>query len=319
MTQDKKAYIEFCQSEQNIPLFMKSDWLDAVCTEGVDWDVVLSKNKGGDIVCILVFLIKKKWGLTFLTEPPLSPYCGIWFRDTKGQTSHEQYHFIKSHISSLIHQLPRFHFAHFRFSTLLTDWQPFYWAGFKQTTAYTYRLDLTQTRPLFSQFNQNTQRNIAKAKKHYVVNTEGSFKHFLTINRLVFERQSKQYPIAGSVWQQVEALLSRHNQRRILFAQNTEGVIDAAVYIVYDGQTAYYLAGGSTDKGRQLGAMHLLLSEAIDEAQRLGCTVFDFEGSMLKGVESFFRGFNGVLTPYFKVWKYRNAVFEWLDGVRKVF
>jgi hypothetical protein len=31
--------------------------------------------------------------------------------------------------------------------------------------------------------------------------------------------------------------------------------------------------------------------------------VFDFEGSMLKPVEHFFRGFGGGQTPYLQVWK----------------
>ena len=72
------------------------------------------------------------------------------------------------------------------------------------------------------------------------------------------------------------------------------------------------MAGGSTDAGRLHGAMHGLLARAIEEAAATGCTVFDFEGSMLRGVEPFFRGFGGELTPYFRVYKFANKLLEHL-------
>ncbi len=44
----------------------------------------------------------------------------------------------------------------------------------------------------------------------------------------------------------------------------------------------------------------------IEKAKELGCEVFDFEGSMLKGVERFFRSFGPELKPFYtinKAWK----------------
>ena len=98
------------------------------------------------------------------------------------------------------------------------------------------------------------------------------------------------------------------NRRKLFFAKNTEGAIEAAIYVIFDDKTAYYLAGGATDEGRLRGAMHGLLARAIEEAAAAGCTIFDFEGSMLQGVEPFFRGFGGELTPYFRVYKFANKL-----------
>lgn len=317
MTQDKTAYINLCQTEKSIPLFMHKEWLDAVVTEGASWQVVLAKDEKEQIIGALTFQMKKKWGFTVISEPLLSPFCGVWIKPVHHQKQHETYHFIKKILDELIRQLPFFHFAHFRFSTSLTDWQPFYWAGFKQTTRYTYQLDLTKGNNLFAQFNQNTQRNIKKAAQRFKISTSDDIDKLLVINNLTFERQNKKSPIPYSIWQRLDAFLKNSNQRTFYLARNTEGSVEAAIYIVFDKKTAYYLAGGSTETGRKFGAMHYLLGQAIQDAQAKGVEVFDFEGSMLQGVEAFFRGFNGELKPYFTVWKYGNRLLSFIDTMRK--
>ncbi len=326
MKQNKLDYIALCQIEETIPIFMQNGWLDAVITEGSSsWQVVLAKDKKGQIIGALTFQMKQKWGLTVLSETPLSPFCGIWFKKIDNQKQHEQYHFIKKILAELIQQLPPFHFANFRFSTALIDWQPFFWAGFQQTTRYTYQLDFTKTDNLFANFNQNTQRNIRKAEQHFQITQSNDLDKFLTISNLTFERQKLKNPAPHSIWQNADTYLKKTGQRVIYFATNTdgtsrdnrEGEAEAVVYIVFDKKTAYYLAGGATEIGRKQGAMHLLLGQAIEDAKAKGLDTFDFEGSMLKGVESFFRGFNATLTPYFKVWKYQNRFLSLFDMLRK--
>jgi lipid II:glycine glycyltransferase (peptidoglycan interpeptide bridge formation enzyme) len=317
MIKDKALYINLCSSEDSIPLFMQKGWLDAVMTEGSSWDVALSKDDNGDISAALVFILKKKWGFTVISEPLLSPFCGVWIKHNPHQKQHEQYHFVKKTLDALIKQLPHFHYANFRFSTALTDWQPFYWAGFQQTTRYTYQLDLTKEENLQKQFNQNTQRNIRKGALHFKLSTSNEIDTLLTISNLTFERQQLKSPIPYSVWQRLDAFLKENNQRTLYTALNTEGSVEAAIYIVYDKKTAYYLAGGATATGRKYGAMHFLINQAIEDAQKQGIEIFDFEGSMLHGVEAFFRGFNPVLTPYFSVWKYSNRFLSFIDSLRK--
>ncbi len=317
MSKDKALYINLCASESSVPLFMQPEWMDAVITEGSTWEVALSKDEKGEILAAMVFEKKKKWGLTVLNEPLLTPFCGVWFKSLLHQKQHEQYHFVKSTLDELICQLPPFHYAHFRFSTNLTDWQPFYWADFKQMTRYTYQLNLATDDNLFAQFKYNTQRNIKKGKQHFQVVVSDDLDKWLIINNLTYHRQNIKNPIPNSVWQRVDAFLKNKGQRNIYFSQNTEGVVEAAIYIVFDKKTAYYIAGGTTETGRNLGATHVLLWHAIQEAQKRGFELFDFEGSMLHGVEAFFRGYNGVLTPYYSVWKYRNRLLSFVDTLRK--
>jgi lipid II:glycine glycyltransferase (peptidoglycan interpeptide bridge formation enzyme) len=309
MTAQKSAYIRLCATA-DVPIFMQNWWLDAVCREG--WSVALAYDEKEEIEAALVFAKRQKWGLTTLSEPILTPFCGVWWRQKTFKKTYDKIVYEKKYLQKLIAQLPSAHRYSFRLQTTLTDWQPFYWAGWRQETRYTYRLPVENLTTVFDNFNDNTKRNIRKAAQNFTISNTDNFDKFLEINALTYKRQGISQPIPLPIWQAVERVLSEKNKRRLFFAQNTEGVFDAAIYVIFDNQTAYYLAGGSTDAGRSRGAMHGLLARAIEEAAAAGCTVFDFEGSMLQGVEPFFRGFGGALTPYFRVYKYANKLLEHL-------
>lgn len=63
------------------------------------------------------------------------------------------------------------------------------------------------------------------------------------------------------------------------------------VFCIYYKHTCYYLPGGVNKPAGVQGVNNLLVQKSIDKAKELNCTVFDFEGSMLKGVGNFFRNF----------------------------
>lgn len=75
----------------------------------------------------------------------------------------------------------------------------------------------------------------------------------------------------------------------------------ACTFMVHDRRTAYYLLGGYDAEDRHHGAGALAILTSIEEAQRRGLAVFDFEGSMIPAIERFFRGFGGELVHYFTV------------------
>ena len=309
ITTEKMLYAQLC-TVADVPIFMQNWWLDAVCTEG--WSVVVSLNEKGDIEAALTFATRQKLGFKTLSEPVLTPFCGVWFRQKTFKRRHEAIFYEKKHLQKLIEQLPSAHRYSFRLHVSLKDWQPFFWAGWQQETRYTYRLNIENLATVFENFNENTKRNIRKSAQNFTIESGDNFDKFLEINALTYKRQQIKNPISLQTWQSVEQVLTEKNARSIFFAKNTEGSYEAAVYVIFDNSTAYYLAGGSTELGRSKGAMHGLLWQAIQEAAARGCRVFDFEGSMLQGVEPFFRGFGGELTPYFRVFKYSNRFLKYL-------
>ncbi len=88
----------------------------------------------------------------------------------------------------------------------------------------------------------------------------------------------------------------------------SNNVLIGAVFCAYDSKTCYYLFGGTNKNSEIQGINNLLILKAIENAKHLGCSVFDFEGSMLVGVEKFFRGFGGKLIPYYTVNKGNLAI-----------
>ena len=73
-------------------------------------------------------------------------------------------------------------------------------------------------------------------------------------------------------------------------------------FIAWQESSAYYLAGGGDPELRASGAHSLILWEGIRFTAQY-TDLFDFEGSMIPGVERFFREFGAIQTPFFTITK----------------
>ena len=93
--------------------------------------------------------------------------------------------------------------------------------------------------------------------------------------------------------------MRRYGARAMLFACDEADRVHAVAYVVCDRRSAYYLMGGGDPQLRTSGASSLLLWEAISQSR--AASVFDFEGSMLRPVERFFRAFGGRQAPYLHI------------------
>jgi hypothetical protein len=311
MNNNKVDYIKLCESEATIPIFMQAWWLDAVCTEGgLSWDVAMAKDKNGSTTAILVYALRKKWGLDIITVPHLTKFMGLWQSPLPYSTHYENNNEEHNRIKDIISQLPHFHRLTLNFNTNLTDWSPFYWAGFSQTIRYMQVLESGENKEmLYKNLNRNTKRNIKKAEEHYIVEIRDDFDGFIKLNNIVFERQKKANVVPLSIWQNLDAFLNTKQQRRIYFSVDKNGVAHGTFYMVWDNQYAYALANGLTETGRTHGAMSQLTWQAIQDAADMGLS-FNFLGSMMPSVEAFNRGFNTVKKPYFVLNKSKNWFFE---------
>ena len=101
-----------------------------------------------------------------------------------------------------------------------------------------------------------------------------------------------------------------HGARQILIAKDENGVVHAALYLVFDEQCTYYIMGGSDPNYRSSGAISFLMWHAIMEAKHRGSRLFDFEGSMIEPIENFFNSFGTEQVPYFNIKHFKNKVLE---------
>ncbi len=80
--------------------------------------------------------------------------------------------------------------------------------------------------------------------------------------------------------------------------QNEKGVLLAIGLFLKDEKRIYNLMNTTTDDGRSKEANHFLLDEVIKEFSGAEL-LFDFEGSDLPGVKSFYEKFGAINQPYF--------------------
>jgi GNAT acetyltransferase-like protein len=278
-------------------LFEQPWWLEAVAPNAWDAVEVASDNK---TVARLPYVVKKKLGLTALTMPPLTQMLGPWLEPSTAKYAKQLSH-QKELMNELIEQLPPYDYFSQHFHYSITNWLPFYWQGFNQTTRYTYAIeDLDDLDRVWAQFRHSLRGQIRKAKKYVTVRTDLDIERFFSINALSFKRQNIEPSYSRDLLQRLDAACAEHRARRMFFAEDAQGRIHAAIYLVWDENSAYFLMGGADPELRLSAAMSLLMWEAIRFARTV-TKKFDFEGSMIESIERFFRSFGGVQKPYFHV------------------
>lgn len=248
------------------------------------------------------FLKTKKYGLTFIKLPPYTPHCGLFYV-SEGKNKSSLNNFQKEVMSEVCAYISEQKSALtvLAFPSLVIDLQPFIWAKYKVVPNYTYRIDLHQSlETIKSNFDSKNRNAINKTIK------EGLSVELNTLDKKTlfnFFNTSLAGTGANIYQKELQAVFSEFAEVSNSFSLEAkkDGKLVGAVFCVYDKTTCYYLLGG-VNKGEGLhGTNNLLVLKSIEKAMDLGCSVFDFEGSMLKGVERFFRSFGPELIPYYTV------------------
>lgn len=89
--------------------------------------------------------------------------------------------------------------------------------------------------------------------------------------------------------------------------QNAAGEICSVILLLRDNKRIYNIINASTSEGRQAGANYLLYYECLKEFSELPL-LFDFEGSSIPGIASFYNKFNPLKEFYF-LWHYNAMPF----------
>lgn len=312
-----EIYRQLCESEPSIPLFSQAWWLDATAGLG-NWDVALVR-KSDDVLASLPYVVFKRRGFTFLSQPALTQTLGPWLRDTGGKHA-KRLAQEKDLMEELIDQLPPFDRYAQNWSWKITNWLPFYWRGFSQTSRYTYALpNLSSIESIWKDTQQNIRGDIRKAEKRFELKVRDDLplEDFIRLNKLTFGRQKMALPYSESYVKNLDEVCKKRQARKILIAEDSQGRQHAGIYIVWDKNSAYYLMGGGDPKLRNSGATSLCMWEAI----KFSATVtqrFDFEGSMIEPVERFFRAFGAIQTPYFSVHKTPSRILKTINFLREL-
>ncbi len=308
---NKSDYKTFC-NQNDLPIFYQPWWLDIVSK---NWDAVIYK-KSNQVIGVLPFEIKKKWGFTYLLPPTLTPQLGPWLVYPEGQKNITKLGYEKEIYTYLINNLPKNQLSIVKFSPSLSNTQPFQWKEYETSVKYTFILDSIKEKrdELFNRLSSSTRKNIKKASKIINVVLSKDIDILIELSNKTFSRQGMKNPYSDDVIKSLFEIIQKKESGKLLVANDHQGNPHAAMLLIWDHQAAYYLMGGADPKFRNSEAMSLLMWKSIEFASEK-VDFFDFEGTMVESVERFFRGFGGVQTPYYQLVKAKP---KWLKSLFKL-
>lgn len=298
MTKFQDRYRTFCAEQTDLSVFAQPWWLDAVCGEN-GWEVQLW-NTNDQIQAALPYRKVKKWGLTRFEMPPLSPFIPLMIVNRHPSDMHQQLSIQKKGIEALLRGLPSCHAHVLRLSPETDYVLPFYWHGYALQTRYTFRIYPTENHVPSAQ----ARKNIRKAEELGLrIEDLESTEALLRIIEAPFERKKMQSPYSRETIARVVEAIRERGAGFLLQAKDKEGRVVSAAACVCDSQACYLILGSSTEEGRRQNSEYLLYDACIKKALSMGL-IFDFEGSMLEGIEARNRTFNAVPVRYTQVQRF---------------
>lgn len=306
---NQDAYRQFCRDNVHVSVFARDWYLDAI-VGAAGWGAVVVTEKGVQLAA-MPYCFKKKIGLTYTFMPVFVKHLGPFFGKKMPRLT-EQHRLM----GALIDQLPAFASVEMAFSPEVTNWLPFYWKNFQQTTRYTYRLD-TLRGDLEAGINRNMRRNLQKADHELTIATDHPPEILHRFISARFAEQNQKLPYEWEILKRHLSALVQEEAGKLFFAVDKQGNVQAAACLIWDDSCAYYHLSGDNPAFRQTGAGLWLCWQAICYTRDvLQLPIFDFEGSMMPGIEAIRRQFGAVQTPYHFVWRDSSFFFRLLKELK---
>jgi len=307
----KEKYIALLP--KTIPIFHQPFWLDFVA-EGM-WDVVIveSDNK---IIAPMPYCIRRRRMNNYIFMPLLTQILGPHFiLDNQGKRVSTYYKETEI-IKKLLDGLPDFGLYHQRWHFNYQNYLPLYWNDFKVSIRHTYRLNNISVEDAWVGLKENVRNDIRKAQKLVDIMDGISLDEFYGLIQKTFFKSNASVPYDKEFFANLVLLCQRHQCGKVLCAVDKRtNEYHAAIFLVYDNNTVYYLVSGLEKGIKNSGAMSYLLWEGIQFALTSN-REFDFEGSMLPNVEPFFRNFGGERKCFFEVTKRNSRLEKFIEGVQ---
>lgn len=272
-------------------VFEQPWWLD-ITAPGKWHEVTIEKN--GKVIARWPYVIEKGK----IVNPPMTQTLGIWMEPSLKEPARGNSHLNhqKAVIFELTEKLPEHVSVNVTLDSSLSYVLPFRWKGFRITPSFSYRLeDIKNIEDIDQKIASKTvQRHVKAAEKVVIAadNSQNGIEHMLDLNRMTFARQGRKPPKDEALLKKIMEGSIENNCGQILLALGSDGRAHSGAFFLYDEKTCYYLLGGQDPEFKNDGSMNLVLRKGIDFAKDKSQN-FDFEGSMIEGIENFFRQYGG--------------------------
>ncbi len=286
-------------------VFEETWWLDTVAP-GQWKEVILEKD--GKPNARWAFCSQK--GRIFM--PALTQTCSPWFLLDPMQNERENNECIKQMFNLLLEKAKPYKSISIMLDPSVLYFLPFYWNGFQIKPMVTYQIsELDDLDKVFGNFSKNIRRDIKAAEKKLSISYEFSEEVLYSIMEKTFAEQKRTYPIDKKLLGNIIKNSRENHGGQMISASDADGNIHAAAFFLYDKRRCYYLIGGKDAAYKNSNGLTLVIWEGIKFASTVS-KIFDFEGSMIEGIENYFRRFGGKATVYYHVTK-QNIFLDFAD------
>jgi len=293
---DRKLWDECVISSPNSLIYARSFYLDNICP---GWCALAGNN----YEWVTPVTNRRKWGISYLYQPPFTQQLGIFARPNIDPPVEEILNWLKKRF--------KFWEINWNYATNTDALVP----PVQVTVATNFVLDLSKGyESIAANYKIDLIKNIKKARSlNLIYRSTDDYKKCIQLFKQYYHNrishlQQRDY----DSFEKICSFAAKHDMflgREVLAA---DGNLMSIILLLNDGKRLYNLMNITTEIGRQAEANRFLLDSVIREFSGRDL-LFDFEGSDLPGVKSFYKNFGGVNQSYFSL-KY-NA----LPGLLKLF
>lgn len=313
---NKERYIEWVAAQEYVPIFMQSWWMDAVCA-GKEWDVLLAEDSEGNILGAMPYLLRKRAWFKYIVMPQQTQIGGIW---VDSQVTGDKWKTAEV-CRALKEQLDTMGLAYYYQQYLPGSLcvEAMRGLGFTTKERVTYRVeDLSSLDAVIDKFSKNKKRQLQKALSLHADRTM-EIEDFYRFHSQCLAARKRRISYSREFLLVLERKARRLGQCTVLSICNADGEPYAAAFLVWDKKYMYYLIPAINPAFGDSGAGALLVLEAMKMAREKQ-VMFDFEGSMDKGVAKHYQQFGSTPFTYFSVEKYYKPLFRlaiWAQKIRE--
>lgn len=249
---------------------------------------------------------KRVLGQEIIQNLPYTPNISLFFNNKSKNFANNKSN--EKHLISLLSGNFKSNLiSKFAFPVGFNDLQPFIWDNYKVIPNYTYRIDLNQELSSISAKMSPQRRNeLKKAEKDGVV-VKRNYDNNLVLEIINKTFDRKKLKVSSRIINKILFEFA-NNENSFSFIAYKDELPIAATFCIHDQNTVYYLLGGYDNFNKHQSAGALCVWNSIQLSKELNKKIFDFEGSMLKPVERYFRDFGGDLVAYYTVNKARFLI-----------
>lgn len=279
-------------------------WYIDTLTDGKWLACVYADEKTGQWQGVMPLFETRKMGNIFSRQPILSKYWGTIIREPEETGVYQQLHFYKK-VSTDLLKAGVSRTAVFDYFTGLMPSYPgsYLFEGLKASLRLTYVLNLNEgLDALRMGYSKTVRKRIRKLSergfRNEFVDSMNDLEKVLMANK-----SDGTMPIPVNAIPPLKRLIGQaqeHQKGFLISTFSPSGALAAAGFFVFDERTTHFISGYVHPDYRKENAMTLLVDGAIQEAVNHS-SKFDFFGSSIESIESFFRSFGPSPVAYYRV------------------